>query len=298
MDFFRSENSTFRPKEFACKDAFSHPTCQSRLPSIPIPRYNSAITKVSCPNSCKATCCTEDILKKLQDMAYGCDDKGCPKEPIAEIRKLAAALIRKCPCPPAKPIEEVPAPPPSEVEEIVSPEDKPEGPTGGANKSGEDVSASRARQTPAHVVRHRLSGDEWGNGTEQVVVAKSTTTIVQPGSAPITSNPYLLIPSKVVSCNRNLGEVLVESPDNYQVKIVSSMVLVGNNKVQSDGVVTESSGRRLLVALATPAEASGRRSGSVRVGLIKSAKQHRSSANQRQLGRGRAHPLGLFVFHA
>ncbi len=74
-----------------------------------------------CRNACEATCCTEDLYKKLNDMAYGVQD-GCYKEPVQEIRCAAAAVTKKCGCFKPNPVEELPAPEPDEPEELHNPE--------------------------------------------------------------------------------------------------------------------------------------------------------------------------------
>ncbi len=73
-----------------------------------------------CRESCETTCCTEDLYKKLTDIAYGMKD-GCYKEPVQEIRCAAAAVTKKCGCFKPNPIEELPAPEVDEPEELVPP---------------------------------------------------------------------------------------------------------------------------------------------------------------------------------
>lgn len=53
-----------------------------------------------CCTSCNAcSCCTEKIQKKLADMAFGKQDNGCWKEPVAAIRAAAQAVMCLCPAP-------------------------------------------------------------------------------------------------------------------------------------------------------------------------------------------------------
>lgn len=46
--------------------------------------------------ACSATCCDEDVIAKLNDMAYGMDENGCYKETSARIRAAAAQAAQVC----------------------------------------------------------------------------------------------------------------------------------------------------------------------------------------------------------
>jgi hypothetical protein len=79
---------------------------------------NTAGDCSKCKTGCEVTCCSEDIVKKLQELSQGVDEMGCPKESDPTVRSAAAAALKKCPCPPPKPIEEIPTP--QEIEEIIA----------------------------------------------------------------------------------------------------------------------------------------------------------------------------------
>jgi len=51
---------------------------------------------------CKTNCCTPEIGKKLAELAYGQDEKGCYLEPSERVREAAEEMLAICP-----PIEEV-----------------------------------------------------------------------------------------------------------------------------------------------------------------------------------------------
>jgi len=54
-------------------------------------------------DACNAgTCCTEALMKKMEEMAYKQDDKGCYLEPDASIRNMAANTLNACPPLPPK----------------------------------------------------------------------------------------------------------------------------------------------------------------------------------------------------
>ena len=83
-----------------------------------------------CCRKCGSTsCCNEQISKRLSEIAYERDDSGCPIEPNADIRRLAARVLKRC-CPggpPTGPIEEeIPEEETSQVELIPAPDGEPD----------------------------------------------------------------------------------------------------------------------------------------------------------------------------
>lgn len=43
-------------------------------------------------------CCSEAVIRRLQDVAYAVDDKGCFKEPSARVRRMARLALAGCGC--------------------------------------------------------------------------------------------------------------------------------------------------------------------------------------------------------
>jgi len=222
-----------------------------------------------CRTGCETTCCTEDILKKAQDMATGKDANGCFKEPDKEIRSMAAALVRKCPCPPAKPIEEIPAPP-SELEELTPPGEAEPGREGDVNPNlnqpGREGDVSEAGKTSASKVSHRIKSPVYPEGTEPVVVSKRSPSSGKAGEG--ISNPDQLIAARVVSSRAHLGEILVEMPDQFQVESGWTMVVVDAAGKHQVGRVSDSSGRRVLLTLDSANLISAESGSAVRIGLV------------------------------
>jgi hypothetical protein len=222
-----------------------------------------------CRTGCETTCCTEEILKKAQDIATGVDAKGCCKEPVKEIRIAAAALVRKCPCPPAKPIEEVPAPPAIEIEEISPPEAeslKPEGlkPEGGKS----DLKPEKSTGGPSiDKVSYRVRDSKALPGNEPVIVAKRV--VRRSESAEAISNPDQLISARIVSGNSQLGELLIELPDVYKLGDGWTMVVVDSTGKHQMGRITEASGRRILIALEGSMTLSTESNQLVKMGLVR-----------------------------
>ena len=263
----------------------------------------------SCRNRCQPTCCSEDVHKKLNEIANGVDDNGCKKEPSAEIRKLAAAALCKCPCPPSKPIEEIPAPSAVEIEELVAPqpagegkrpEKTPEGtrPEGKATEGNSASARARLIDRTIENVSYQSNEDEWGSGNEPVVIAdhrriaatrkksaelpavseeknetpKASSTATSSVSSDAKSkiaNPDQLIPARVVSNRENLGELLVELPEVYQVTRGWTMVVVDSASVYHVSRVTETSGRRILLALEAAGHVEAVPGQSLKIGLVK-----------------------------
>jgi len=223
-----------------------------------------------CRTGCETTCCTEDIYKKLQDVAFGLDAKGCFKEPVKEIRTAAAALIRKCPCPQAKPLEEVPAPNPEMLEELVSPSEEvrvPEDMPRDPKKKPSEDSVSYFGSTNAKAVAYRARGNEALPGAEPVIVAKRGSSGSNKSDS--ISNPDQLIGVRVVSMNKQLGEVLVEFSDVFQMDQGWTMVVVDPMGRHQVGRIVEASGRRVLVALEATGNFSASAGQEAKIGLVR-----------------------------
>ncbi|MCU0718187.1 MAG: HEAT repeat domain-containing protein [Pirellula sp.] len=237
-----------------------------------------------CRSGCETTCCTEDILKKLNDLAHGKTDQGCPKEPDASIRSLAAAAARKCPCPPPKPVEELPAP--ESIEELAVPPESddfvpepnlgpkrdfvPEPNLGGQGTGG--VSGNKAKANAVQPISFQVTNDgivydQFGNGDEPVRVAvrkgKNGETINS------IVNPSQLVHVKVLSSKPHLGEVLLELPDVYDLKSGDTLVVVDGQGNHQVGSITDASGRRLLLGFDSNLALQTAAGGNVRIGLIR-----------------------------
>ncbi|MFN7840339.1 MAG: hypothetical protein ACK5YR_17380 [Pirellula sp.] len=69
----------------------------------------------TCGSSCGG-CCTPAIAQKIYQMGYDFDEKGCPREPSARVRRLARLASHGCP--PSNVLASIPIPeelPPAEV---------------------------------------------------------------------------------------------------------------------------------------------------------------------------------------
>ena len=232
-----------------------------------------------CKTGCETTCCTEDMNKKLTDIATGKDDKGCFKEPVAEIRSAAAALVRKCGCPTPKPLEELPAP--SEIEELNTPEpirppgegdtkkaDRPAGegdaPKKPTKPAGEGDSV-KSGKTTSNRVSYRIRENEIREGLEPVIVGKRGPKVKAEEGI---SNPDQLIAARVVNMSNSLGELLVELPDVYQMSVGWTLVIVDTNGKHQVGRITDASGRRILLSVDSALLINPEVGRDIRIGLV------------------------------
>lgn len=245
-----------------------------------------------CSNGCEITCCNADIVKKLEEMAVGIDDKGCPKEPDREIRSAAMAALKRCGCPPEKAPEEIPAPP--EIEEVpTAPEYVPsegsdervipgegssatlrlpaEASTGVtkvsfSNKAGVVAQAEKAEKSVAHGTGSATSKDGFGNGTEPVRLAyrKNKSGEFVAG----ISNSDQLVAAEVSNVGQSRRGLDIVMPDAYDLKPQQSLVLVdqaGNIQV---GTIQKVDGKRVSVAFEDASALKSTRGERVRVGLM------------------------------
>ncbi|MEQ1829159.1 MAG: hypothetical protein ABL921_24565 [Pirellula sp.] len=234
-----------------------------------------------CKTGCETTCCSEEILKKLNELANGKDANGCPKESVPEIRSMAAAAIRKCPCPQPKPIEEIPAPAPHDIEELgPAPEVKDpseEDATAPGQKkapSEEDAKSGASVRSGSDVspVSFSISGgkvtfDTYGTGTEQVKVAKRRGKNGE--TIHSIANPDHLINTVVIQSRKQLGEILIELPEVFEISQGWSMVVVDKNGNHQVGKVNEASGRRVLIGFDNGNILNTEVGTHVRIGLVK-----------------------------
>ncbi len=212
----------------------------------------------NCPKcrrtGCETTCCTEDVLKKLEDIAFGVEN-GCYKEPVEEIREAAKKLMCKCPVP-CKPAE--PLPPP---EELVAPEPA-EGPIEGrAPRVGSDASLNRRTESAVF----SLSDSNRHKGTRLV-----STEFSNSGSNldQLITNPELLVKARTVAFNPNIGELLLQLPEVYDLRAGWSLVIVDAEGNIAQGSIAEIGGRRLLVTLDEIRHLRSNAGSDVRIGVI------------------------------
>jgi hypothetical protein len=122
-------------------------TEEVRLATMEVIQFTAQ--QAPCQHCNQKSCCNEEIVKKLADIAYGMDDKGCPKEPSARVRAGACKAMKAC-CPnqaqytpvPTKPLVEPEGiestPPATESGPPMPPEEqRVPGPTAEADQPGE-----------------------------------------------------------------------------------------------------------------------------------------------------------------
>ncbi|MFO0013502.1 MAG: hypothetical protein ACK553_12215 [Planctomycetota bacterium] len=258
----------------------------------------NAAACAKCGNGCEVTCCNADIAKKLEEMAVGIDDKGCPKEPDQEIRAAAMAALKRCGCPPEKAPEEIPTPP--EIEEVPGPSEAPlietpnesmpkietpsaaapsPRPTDKSPVSKVSFSLTESKhvtqikpveesplQVAAAVRKSAASTESFGDGTEPVRLAhrKSKAGDFISGIA----NADQLVEAEVASVGTMRRGLDIVMPEVYELLPDQQLVLVdtaGNIQV---GTIKRVDGKRVSVGFnEAPALKTGRGEW-VRVGLM------------------------------
>lgn len=100
-------------------------------------------------------CCDEEMTKKLAEIAYELNDKGCFKEPSERVREAAKTAMCAC-CPGRGPIgEEVPVPQetiPAEETIPTPPEPTPEGASAQSGSTRSTITAARVRQARTKLI--------------------------------------------------------------------------------------------------------------------------------------------------
>ncbi|MBX3444488.1 MAG: hypothetical protein KF774_18960 [Planctomyces sp.] len=93
-------------------------TEEVRLATVEVIQFTASSGR--CQHCNQMKCCDEEVVKKLAEMAYELDDKGCPVEPSARVR--AAAIKAMCACCPGRAAPPVEPPPPVIPEVLPIPE--------------------------------------------------------------------------------------------------------------------------------------------------------------------------------
>jgi hypothetical protein len=242
-----------------------------------------------CRTGCETTCCTEKLLKKLEDIASGCE-KGCFKEPNEEIRKAARALICKCPALEVKPIvpEELIAPDPVEIPKVE--------PLIEGEKNILDNDGGTDEEVQPQEASYRLTDEYYGEYDISPVVVgvshsakksnsfklsdsieptentrTSTLSVEQPASSQSIdriANPDQLVKTQVVAYRKGLGELLVHMPDAYEMDAGWTAIVVDEQGSHSLARIIEVGGRRILLAIEKPLDVKISDGQQVRLGLV------------------------------
>lgn len=214
-----------------------------------------------CRNGCEVTCCTKKILEKLDDIANGME-KGCYKEPVEEIREAARQLACKCP-----PVCEDPI----EPEELIAPPPEP---------------LSKPKQLiEGDEVTYQLSDQRYGNYEVPPVVVDASHlspdanipasyNLSDSGKATVPSksdriaNPEQLVKSQAVAYRKNLGELLVQMPDAFELDTGWVAIVVDEQGKHSLAKIIDVGGRRLLLAVDKPWDVEIAQGDRVHLGLV------------------------------
>lgn len=131
------------------------------------------------------TCCKEELLKRMAELAFGRDNHGCWLEPSDRVREAFQEALQKC-CPGGLPIIEVPGPEPEPAG------DRPEGddPTGGnpaPSRSGDSLPGPAPTEAGAPPEPQALhSQDSQAETGLSYKVSIETAGLSRPGNSPTT----------------------------------------------------------------------------------------------------------------
>lgn len=212
-----------------------------------------------CRTGCEVTCCTEDMFKKLEDIAFGVKN-GCYKEPVEEIRAAAKALLCKCPVP-CKEVE--PLPPP---EELVAPD-----PAKSPVERGSPRERGNPRESDDSTAANRLGSAVFSlsdSNRQTTRLVSGDSTVWQSDLQSLISNPELLVKARTVAFNPTLGEIVLQLPEAYDLRAGWSMVVVDAEGGIAKGSIVEIGGRRLLIILDEMTTVRPRAGSDVRIGVI------------------------------
>ncbi|MBX3421520.1 MAG: hypothetical protein KF752_08190 [Pirellulaceae bacterium] len=207
-----------------------------------------------CRTGCEITCCTEKILKKLDDIANGMED-GCYKEPDKEIRKAAQALFCKCPPPKCKPLdppEELIAPPPAYPEELLEKRegvDESPDAEGSVGEADDNDSQSSRRRNSYRFSDQPVSATPPNSTATKTSLISAQISPAAPELVGIISNPEYLIECRTVSYNAHLGELVIQLPQALSLSVGWQVILVDQSGNASRAEVAVAGGRRLLLTL-------------------------------------------------
>jgi hypothetical protein len=244
-----------------------------------------------CSRGCEVTCCTPDVVKKLEEMAVGIDEKGCPKEPDREIRSAAMSALKQCGCAPERPPEEIPA---LDVEEVITPDRIPvEGgsrdaiPVEGSSTSikmpepqgnvvtkvsfvGSDSNVGTHPPAPVNPpgaeAKLTMSSPSFGDGTEPVRLARRKSS----GGEFIAgiSNADQLVQARVFAIESSRNGMEVEMPDAFDLATNQQLILVDRSGNIQVATVSNSVGKRLSLKFESESVLVSAKGDVVRVGLL------------------------------
>jgi hypothetical protein len=151
------------------------------------------------------SCCSAEIRKKLQELAYESDDDGCPKEPSERVRRQARLALQECgPAPP-----EPEAPKPAET----GPQEGPaEGPADGAEEGAEGEAEQGADEEsnetpPAEDDPASEPAEQNGETTAQVKTIRTSRSTAPGGLISTAAGSVEARPSGTVNPDLSLEAV-------------------------------------------------------------------------------------------
>lgn len=194
-----------------------------------------------CSAGCEPNCLSKDIRKKLEDMAFGCEN-GCFKEPEAELRQAAKGLLKTCPPPMEDPIE---------PEELIAPEPTP-------------------LKTEQPMIEGAVTTTSFSmsDGSTSMISSRRVSRTLGSEAHSVVKNSENLVQSRMVAYKKNLGELLLHMPEAFELGNGWTVIVVDARGQHSLANIIDTGGRRLLLAVDSPEDVSFDVGEKVGVGLV------------------------------
>ena len=207
---------------------------------------SNAGSACSCEGQCH-TCCSDGVLKVLEEIAYKQDKQGCFIEPNAEIRNMAAQALNACP---PRIVEPEPAEEKKEEkEEVVDVGDTAKASDGGDEDSGDDEDMDQ-EGPDADDTEEGDSAEEDGQTSSRTRRVRAQQTSVPASFGTAWSNPALSelnIRGVVRSLEPSEANVTIQLIRPLELPVGSQLVIaLDENMVSFGNIVASRTGRATI----------------------------------------------------
>lgn len=189
----------------------------------------------------QVSCCKKELVEALTDLAYGVDEKGCPKEPSARVRQAACEALQFC-CPYAG-MDYIPSvPPPRSVREPVGPDKSFDvTPETGGDVPGAEEEAAGDDDPPASARSRIRSGENARRNNAGVLrsVKSSVDGKILPVGNVESSNEASRSPGVVTMVSPSLGQVRIALSQSGSITIGQRMVVLHRYSSSRTGTTGE-----------------------------------------------------------
>ncbi|MEM7782284.1 MAG: hypothetical protein AAF939_15005 [Planctomycetota bacterium] len=190
---------------------------------------SNAGDKCACQGQCQ-TCCSDGVMKTLEEIAYKQDKRGCYLEPNAQVRSMAEQALNACP----PPIRE-----PKKVKEDLTDDGESLSDDGESKENLDDSTGEGPREDNSSI--QEGSGDDKTTMNRRRIPAQQVSLPTSYGSA--WSNPALTelnIRGVVRSVQPSESQATIQTLRPLDLPVGSQLVLAADENLVSFGVVVRS----------------------------------------------------------